>query len=164
MTYLFAVSHTVLLVTGSLSDVVSLCLVIRSGRSSAERNDSPLQYSCLENSIAEGPWDRKVSDMTERLHFHLHLLSKGLFEGPKSCQELLLKEILINSSKLLSPLLNSSIEELLNFIAHQAGLSELQYRVAIQPLPVRGLIHIWLSFLLPTISIGAAFLKKRNLL
>ena len=105
----------------------------------------------------------RLSDFTFTFISFLKAFLKA-FLGPKSCQELLLKEILINSSKLLSPLLNSSIEELLNFIAHQAGLSELQYRVAIQPLPVRGLIHIWLSFLLPTISIGAAFLKKRNLL
>ena len=42
-----------------------------SGRSLGERNDNPLQYSCLENPKTQEPrsWGRKDSDMTEWLHF-----------------------------------------------------------------------------------------------
>ena len=45
-----------------------------SGRSPGERNDNPLQYSCLENSMDRGAWRAtvrgvtKVSDTTERLN------------------------------------------------------------------------------------------------
>ena len=45
------------------------------GRSPAEGNGNPLQYSCLEiphgqrNLAGYSPWDHKESDMTERLHF-----------------------------------------------------------------------------------------------
>ena len=44
-----------------------------SGRSPGEGNGYPLQCSCLENSMDRGalvgysPWDRRESDMTERL-------------------------------------------------------------------------------------------------
>ena len=31
-------------------------------------------YSCLENPTDRGAWGRKVSDMTERLHFHFQLV------------------------------------------------------------------------------------------
>ena len=49
--------------------------VPESGRPLGEGNDSPLQYSCLENPMdcslpGYSPWGRKVSDTTERLHFH----------------------------------------------------------------------------------------------
>ena len=50
-----------------------------SGRSSAEGNGNPLQYSCLGKShgrrslVGYSPWVRKESDTTERLHLHLHL-------------------------------------------------------------------------------------------
>ena len=52
-----------------------------SGRSPAEGNGNPLQYSCLENPmnrslVGYSPWGRKELDMTERLHFHF--LLKGL--------------------------------------------------------------------------------------
>ena len=40
-----------------------------SGRSPGEGNGNPLQYSCLENIMDAGPWGRKESDTTERLHF-----------------------------------------------------------------------------------------------
>ena len=43
-----------------------------SGRSSGEGDGNPLQYSCLENPTDGGPWGRKESDTTERLHFHFH--------------------------------------------------------------------------------------------
>ena len=45
------------------------------GRFPGEGNGKTLQYSCLKNSMDGGPWqswDRKESDMTERLHLHLH--------------------------------------------------------------------------------------------
>ena len=35
-----------------------------SGRSPGEGNGSPLQYSCLENSM-DRPWGRKEADMSE---------------------------------------------------------------------------------------------------
>ena len=51
-------------------------LIPGSGRSPGERNANPPQYSCLENPMDReawqatyGPWGRKGSDMTERLHF-----------------------------------------------------------------------------------------------
>ena len=40
------------------------------GRSPGEENVSPLQYSCLENSM-DWPWDCKESDMTEQLTLSL---------------------------------------------------------------------------------------------
>ena len=54
-----------------------------SGRSSGEGNGSPLQYSCLENSMDWGawqatvPWGRKESDTTERLQKKKKLTSLG---------------------------------------------------------------------------------------
>ena len=48
------------------------------GRSPGEGNGNPLQYYCLVKSrvqrilVGYRPWDRKESDMTERLHFHFH--------------------------------------------------------------------------------------------
>ena len=47
-----------------------------SGRSLGEGNGSPLQYSCMENSMDRGAWQAivqwgcKEPDMTEQLHFH----------------------------------------------------------------------------------------------
>ena len=43
------------------------------GRSPAEKNGYPLQYSGLENSMDYSPWGRKELDMTERLSFSLSL-------------------------------------------------------------------------------------------
>ena len=49
------------------------------GRSPGEGNGNPLQYYCLVKSrvqrilVGYRPWDRKESDMTERLHFHFPL-------------------------------------------------------------------------------------------
>ena len=40
-------------------------------RSSGEGNGYPLQYSGLENSMDYSLWDRKESDTTEQLSFHL---------------------------------------------------------------------------------------------
>ena len=45
-------------------------LIAGSGRSPGEGNGTPLQYSCLENSVGYNPWGCKESDTTERLHFH----------------------------------------------------------------------------------------------
>ena len=62
-----------------------------SGRFPGEGNGNPLQYSCLENPMDGGawcrllsmgsepgagycPWGHKESDMTERLHFHFHMV------------------------------------------------------------------------------------------
>ena len=42
-------------------------LILELGRSPREGNGSPLQYSCLENSMGEEP--DKESDTTEQLHF-----------------------------------------------------------------------------------------------
>ena len=47
------------------------CLIPGSGRSPGERNDNPLQYSYLENSMDRGawwatsPWGHKESDTIE---------------------------------------------------------------------------------------------------
>ena len=49
------------------------------GRSSGEGNGSPVQYSCLENSMDKGawqatsPWGCQELDMTERLNTHTQL-------------------------------------------------------------------------------------------
>ena len=49
-----------------------------SGRSPGEGNGSPLQYSCLENSMDRGawwacPWGHEESDTTEgRMHIHIY--------------------------------------------------------------------------------------------
>ena len=41
-----------------------------SGRSPGEGNGNPIQYSCLEKSLAGySPWGHKESDMTEQLSF-----------------------------------------------------------------------------------------------
>ena len=49
------------------------------GRSPGEGNGNPLQYSCLENSIAEepggySPWGHRESDTTEQIHSPASLL------------------------------------------------------------------------------------------
>ena len=46
-----------------------------SGRSLGDGNGNPLQYSCLENTMDAGPWGRKRSDTTERLHLTFSGLS-----------------------------------------------------------------------------------------
>ena len=54
-----------------------------SGRFPGEGNGNLLQDSCLENPMDGGawcPWVRKESDTTERLHFHLLLISAISFE------------------------------------------------------------------------------------
>ena len=54
-----------------------------SGRFPGEGNGNPLQDSCLENPMDGGawcPWGHKESDTTERLHFHLLLISAISFE------------------------------------------------------------------------------------
>ena len=43
------------------------------GRSPGEGNGYLLQNSVLENSMYRSPWGHEESDMTERLHFYLHL-------------------------------------------------------------------------------------------
>ena len=51
------------------------------GRIPGERNDDPLQYSCLENPTEGGawcPWGGKESDMTEQLHFRFQPLKSIL--------------------------------------------------------------------------------------
>ena len=56
--------------------------ILGSGRSPAEGNGNPLQYSCLENPMDGGtwwatgsPWGRKELDMTERLYSLTHVSS-----------------------------------------------------------------------------------------
>ena len=75
-TYWLATLGYILGFPGGSAGKVSACnagdlgLIPGSGRSPGEGNDSPLQYSCLENPMdREAWWACKVSDMTERLHF-----------------------------------------------------------------------------------------------
>ena len=61
-------------------------LILGSGRSPAEGNGNPLQYSCLENSVDRGAWCCKESDMTERLtHTHTHTKLPDSKEKAKLC-------------------------------------------------------------------------------
>ena len=55
-----------------------LALILDSGSSPGEGNDTPLQYSCLENSMDKGAWRATVHgvtklDMTERLTVSLYI-------------------------------------------------------------------------------------------
>ena len=54
--------------TGDIGDTG---LIAGLGRSPGGENGSPLQYSCLENSMNrgawQGPWGRKEKDTTEQL-------------------------------------------------------------------------------------------------
>ena len=52
--------------SANAGDARDVGLIPGSGRSSGEGNGSPLQYSCLENSMGEEP--DKESDTTEQLH------------------------------------------------------------------------------------------------
>ena len=54
-------------------DIREVDLILGSGRSPAEGNGNPLQYSCLENPMDTGTWEVTVhgvteSDMTEHTH------------------------------------------------------------------------------------------------
>ena len=54
-------------------------LIPGSGRSPGERNDNPLQYSCLKNPVDRGAWwlqsmGSQESDKTEQLSTHTYLL------------------------------------------------------------------------------------------
>ena len=58
-------------------DTRDVGLILRSGRSPREGNDTSLQYSCLENSTDRGAWraaGHRVLDTTEcvRAHTHTH--------------------------------------------------------------------------------------------
>ena len=68
-------------------------LILRSGRSPREGNDTSLQYSCLENSTDRGAWraaGHRVLDTTEcvRAHTHTHTHTQTVifyvFTLPKS--------------------------------------------------------------------------------
>ena len=67
-------------VKASASNVGDLGSIPGSGRSPAEGNGNPLQYSCL---VGYSPRGRKESDTTERLHLHLHLGFQRRFSGRK---------------------------------------------------------------------------------
>ena len=62
----------------SAEDTRDMCSISGLERSPGEGNGSPLQYSCLENSMDRGawqnrgdsPWDHKESDITEHPHKH----------------------------------------------------------------------------------------------
>ena len=64
----------------SACNMGDLGLIPGLGRSPGECNGNPLQYSCLENPMDGGVWwstvhgVAKETDMTERLHFHIHTL------------------------------------------------------------------------------------------
>ena len=58
-----------------------------SERSSEEGNDSPLQYSCLENSMDRGAWQATVywvaksQTWLSNLHFHICFQITSYFSG-----------------------------------------------------------------------------------
>ena len=57
----------------SARQAVDKGLIPGSGKSPGEGNDSPLQYSCLENPMDRGAWQgRKESDTTEGLNSRKH--------------------------------------------------------------------------------------------
>jgi len=49
----------------SACNVGDPCLIPESGRSPGEGNNSPLQYSCLENSMDRGVWQGTVHGVTK---------------------------------------------------------------------------------------------------
>ena len=60
--------------SANAGDIRDRCSILRSGRPPGEGNGYPLQYSCLENSMAGGAWWATVhgvakSRTTEQLHF-----------------------------------------------------------------------------------------------
>ena len=63
--------HLVLGFPGGSDGKASACiagdpgLIPGSGRSPGEGNGSPLQYSCLENSVDEGAWEATVHGVTK---------------------------------------------------------------------------------------------------
>ena len=86
--------------SGSLDDTESACnagdlgSIAGLGRSSGERNSNPLQYSCLENSMAKGRWQATVHGVTKS-RTQLKRLSTGTLvkEDIKFCG-LALKKII----------------------------------------------------------------------
>ena len=60
-----------------------LGLILKSGRSSGEGNDYPLQYSCLENPMDRGAWGTTVHGVAKsqtgpsdsHTHTHIHTRS-----------------------------------------------------------------------------------------
>ena len=60
--------------TGEAGDVLS---IPESGGSPGDRNDNPLQYSCLENPVDRGAWQFTVHGVTKSwtlLSMHAHML------------------------------------------------------------------------------------------
>ena len=82
----------------SVCNAGDLGLISGLGRFPGEGNSNPLQYSCLENPMVEElgagyrPWGRKESGMTERLHFHFHILFTALFKHIK-CNKTFLRQM-----------------------------------------------------------------------
>ena len=52
----------------------------RSGRSSGEGNDNPLEYSCLENSMDRGAWWALQSMVLHRVRNTLTNLHQGIWK------------------------------------------------------------------------------------
>ena len=87
-----------------------LDLIPESGRSSGEGIGYPLQYFCLENSMAKrawwaiySPWDHKESNMTKQLTLYLFIylfLAKDVVQEYK-CIWIILTEIKINPRGIL---------------------------------------------------------------
>ena len=49
----------------NLSAMQEMCSIPGSGRSPGEKNDNPLQYSCLENFMDRGAWWTTVHRVTK---------------------------------------------------------------------------------------------------
>ena len=67
----------------SVCNAGDMGLIPEWGRSPGERNDNPIQYSCLKNSMDRGtrwasPWGCKGSDTTEQLTLS-HFLDRKLY-------------------------------------------------------------------------------------
>ena len=90
-----------------------------SGRSPGVGNSTPLQYSCLENSMGKGAWWATVhgatkSDVTERLNTHT---TKGLFKKHSPVKKAWLKYIYIYINKYLTDSTKKkNLKALCNFI------------------------------------------------
>ena len=70
----------------TMQEMLEMCLMPESERSPGGGHGSPLQYSCLENSMARGAWRATVHEIGE----------SGITERPTHTQRILFIYLLID--------------------------------------------------------------------